>query len=108
MRILMTADTVGGVWTYALELARAFADEAEIALATMGEPLSPIHRDEVRALPNVRIEEGVSVRGLLSADSTDGSGGAITGVQFDESSLSADLVVDAMGRGSSVADWLQV
>jgi glycosyltransferase involved in cell wall biosynthesis len=57
MRILMTADTVGGVWTYALELARAFADEAEIALATMGEPLSPIHRDEVRALPNVTVFE---------------------------------------------------
>ena len=58
-------------------------------------------RDKVRALANVRIEEGVSVRGL------DQAAGAITGVQFDETSLSADLVVDAMGRGSSVSDWLQ-
>ena len=64
-------------------------------------------RDKVRALSNVRIEEGVSVRGLVSTSSTNGSDGAITGVQFDETSLSADLVVDAMGRGSSVSDWLQ-
>ena len=32
----MTADTVGGVWTYALEVARALADDVELHLATMG------------------------------------------------------------------------
>jgi glycosyltransferase involved in cell wall biosynthesis len=37
-KVLMTADTVGGVWTYALELARALADSGvHVALATMGE-----------------------------------------------------------------------
>src|SRR5436190_23853133 len=36
-RVLMTADTVGGVWTYALELARVLCEqEVEITLATMG------------------------------------------------------------------------
>jgi glycogen synthase len=40
MRILMTADTVGGVWTYALDLADALAPHGvEVELATMGRPL---------------------------------------------------------------------
>lgn len=42
-RILMTADTVGGVWTYALELAQALDSRGiQIALATMGR-LFPSH-----------------------------------------------------------------
>ncbi|MHB1293674.1 MAG: glycosyltransferase family 4 protein [Anaerolineae bacterium] len=37
MHILMTTDTVGGVWTYAMELARALgAEGAHISLASMG------------------------------------------------------------------------
>lgn len=57
MRILMTADTVGGVWTYALELARALGEDVEIALATMGAPLCPAQRDEVRLLNNVTVHQ---------------------------------------------------
>jgi glycosyltransferase involved in cell wall biosynthesis len=38
MRILMTADAVGGVWTYARELAAAL--DAEVTIATMGPPPS--------------------------------------------------------------------
>ena len=38
MRVLMTADAVGGVWTYALELADALAPAGvEVHLATMGQ-----------------------------------------------------------------------
>lgn len=38
----MTADTVGGIWTYALDLARALAPHGvQIALATMGRLPSP-------------------------------------------------------------------
>ena len=49
MRVLMTADSVGGVWTYALELADALAERSvEVVLATMGSPLSPGQRDELR------------------------------------------------------------
>jgi len=49
MRVLMTADTVGGVWTYALELADALAaHDVEVVLATMGAPLSPAQRAELR------------------------------------------------------------
>ena len=49
MRVLMTADAVGGVWTYALELADALADRSvEVVLATMGSPLSAGQQDELR------------------------------------------------------------
>jgi glycosyltransferase involved in cell wall biosynthesis len=48
MRILMTADTVGGVWTYALELADALAAYGvEVEVATMGRPLDAGQRAEV-------------------------------------------------------------
>jgi glycosyltransferase involved in cell wall biosynthesis len=58
MRVLMTADTVGGVWTYALELAGALAPHGvEIALATMGAPLTPAQREEVGGHPNVELFE---------------------------------------------------
>lgn len=57
-RILMTADTVGGVWTYALDLARALKDNhIEIALATMGAPLNEAQWNAVRALPHVTVYE---------------------------------------------------
>lgn len=54
----MTADTVGGVWTYALELARAMEPRGvQIALATMGAPLSPEQCAEVQPLRNVEVFE---------------------------------------------------
>jgi glycogen synthase len=54
----MTADTVGGVWTYALELTRALASHGvEVVLATLGAPLTSSQREEARALPNLSIEE---------------------------------------------------
>lgn len=47
--ILMTADTVGGVWTYAVELARGLtANGIRVSLATMGAPLSREQRSEVQ------------------------------------------------------------
>src|SRR4051794_17723056 len=51
MRILMTADTVGGVWTYAVELAHAL--DAKVHLATMGRPLSPAQRAEATVFAGV-------------------------------------------------------
>src|SRR5215217_1733055 len=56
MRILMTADTVGGVWTYALELTRALQPyNVEVLLATMGPSLSDSQRDDARSLPNLSL-----------------------------------------------------
>jgi glycogen(starch) synthase len=55
MRVLMTADTVGGVWTYALELADALAQhDVEVVLATMGPRLSGAQRAELRRSSVVR------------------------------------------------------
>ena len=52
----MTADTVGGVWTYALELARALEPHGvEIALATMGRPLSASQWQEARAVGSLQV-----------------------------------------------------
>jgi glycosyltransferase involved in cell wall biosynthesis len=50
MRVLMTADCVGGVWTYALELADALAEQGvETTLAVTGGTLSSEQRAELRA-----------------------------------------------------------
>jgi len=48
MRVLMTVDTVGGVWTYALELADALEPHGvEVVLAAMGPPPVPEQRAEL-------------------------------------------------------------
>lgn len=53
----MTADTVGGVWTYAMELTRAFEPHGvEVTLATMGAPPTPGQWEEAGSLPNLRVE----------------------------------------------------
>jgi glycosyltransferase involved in cell wall biosynthesis len=58
MKVLMTADTVGGVWTYAVELMRALAPQGvSFALATMGAPLSPAQRRELGSLPQAELFE---------------------------------------------------
>lgn len=59
-RILMTADPIGGVWSYVLELARGLsAHGVEIALATMGQALSADQRRDVADEGNVTLYESV-------------------------------------------------
>lgn len=56
MTILMTADTIGGVWTYCIELARALAaHDIRVVLATMGAPLSPSQQQEADTA-NIQVE----------------------------------------------------
>lgn len=58
MRILMTADTVGGVWTYALELAAALEPlGVEIVLATMGASVSPPQARQAAGVRNIELVE---------------------------------------------------
>lgn len=58
MRILLTADTLGGVWTYALELCHALQQHhVEVLLATMGAPLNAEQRRQLHALQNVQLAE---------------------------------------------------
>jgi glycogen(starch) synthase len=57
-RILMTADTMGGVWTYALELIKALGEyQIEVNLATMGAPLRKEQRNEVEGIHHLKIFE---------------------------------------------------
>ncbi|MEO8095487.1 MAG: hypothetical protein ABI632_11205 [Pseudolysinimonas sp.] len=58
-------------------------------------------RDRVRALKNVTIREGVTVTGINTDDA-----GRVIGVKFSGEEVESDLVVDALGRGSKVSDWL--
>ena len=55
-RVLMTADTLGGVWSYALELAAALGKYGvKVGLATMGAPLSRAQRVAAASLRNVEV-----------------------------------------------------
>lgn len=57
-RVLMTAGTRGGVWTYALELSRALGQRGvAVTLATLGEPLTREQWEAVRAVPGLSIEQ---------------------------------------------------
>ncbi len=56
--LLMTADAVGGVWTYAVELMRALSPlGVQTALAIMGPAPTPAQRAEIRGLRNVELFE---------------------------------------------------
>lgn len=58
MKILMTADNLGGVWQYALALSEALARfEVEVALAVMGGPLSEAQREAAQKIPNLAVFE---------------------------------------------------
>lgn len=56
MKVLMTGDTVGGVWSYAMELIAALAAyDVEVALATMGGYPSAAQLEEARQLDNLTL-----------------------------------------------------
>jgi glycogen(starch) synthase len=56
--VLMTADTIGGVWTYALDLARGLGRSGtHTVLATMGRRPSEAQRAEAAAVPGLILEE---------------------------------------------------
>lgn len=56
--VLMTADTVGGVWTYVIELARALAVcGVRVHLATMGGPVRDHQRQQAASVPGLELHE---------------------------------------------------
>ena len=67
-------------------------------------------RDLARRLAAIELREGATVTGLRStAGGT--PAGRVTGVDYetadgDTAHIGADLIVDALGRGSSTVDWL--
>ena len=61
LRLMMTADAVGGVWTYAMDLARALAGHrVETVVAILGPPPDEAQRREAAAVPSlVLVETGL-------------------------------------------------
>lgn len=58
MKVLMTADAIGGVWQYALQLAQALEPAGiEVELATMGRAPDAAQRAEARTCRNVALHE---------------------------------------------------
>ncbi|AEG92691.1 glycosyltransferase family 4 protein [Ramlibacter tataouinensis] len=56
--VLLTADTVGGVWTYAVELSRALLGRGwQVHLATLGAPLARHQREQVEGLEGLSLHE---------------------------------------------------
>src|SRR6478735_5032054 len=56
--VLMTTDTVGGVWSYSGEIAREVVNsQLRVSLASMGAPVSASQRAQVDALPSVQLHE---------------------------------------------------
>lgn len=56
--VLMTADTVGGVWTYSIELAAALEKRGvQVFLATMGAPLSHKQIEDTKKIRSMEVFE---------------------------------------------------
>ncbi len=54
----MTADTVGGVWTYALELVHSLLPYGvHVHLATMGKKASPAQEQQAACIPNLSLHQ---------------------------------------------------
>lgn len=57
-QILMTADSTGGVWTYALDLCSVLEGFGiRVSLALMGNPLSPEQQKEADQIPNLTVHQ---------------------------------------------------
>ena len=58
MQVLMTADAVGGVWTYALDLAAGLAERGvDLTLAVLGPTPSEDQRAAAASIPGLRLVE---------------------------------------------------
>ena len=57
-KVLMTADTVGGVWTFSTELAAALEKKGvQVFLATMGAPLNRDQISDTKKIPGMEVFE---------------------------------------------------
>ena len=127
LRVLMTADTVGGVFTYACELIAALRGRGvNVALATMGEPLRSSQARTLAALDNVEVFESsfalewmpspwrdvdaagnissVFSFGALTIDATPPNAPAITGFSDDTGALGDHVTADTTLTLSGTAE----
>lgn len=78
-------------------------DEDLTVLATRRSTVDWVLRRAAAAEPGVRICHGVQIEGLVTEP---GDPPRVTGLRTSAGSFAADLVVDAAGRRSAVARWL--
>ena len=91
-RVLMTADTVGGVWDYSLELARGLARHGvSVTLATMGRLPSPDQRRDAARIPSLTVI-GSTFRLEWTADAWDDVAQAGEWLQSLAASMAPDVV----------------
>jgi 2-polyprenyl-6-methoxyphenol hydroxylase-like FAD-dependent oxidoreductase len=64
-------------------------------------------RERVAALPGVRFTEGTDILGLATASDTRVTGARLRYGDGTEETVTADLVIDATGRGSRTSAWLE-
>jgi glycosyltransferase involved in cell wall biosynthesis len=70
-RVLLTTDTVGGVWTYALDLARALSEiDITTVLVTLGPPPGEAQRAAVANTGGVTLVESAAMLDWLAPDAT--------------------------------------
>ncbi|HNP58438.1 MAG TPA: hypothetical protein PK331_13990 [Gordonia sp. (in: high G+C Gram-positive bacteria)] len=69
-------------------------------------------RDRLATVPNIRVEEGINIEGLETVDGGQ-PGGRVTGVWVtggdggrERRLVEGDFIIDTLGRGSNVSDWL--
>lgn len=92
LRILMTTDTVGGVWSYSLELCKALLPfNVQFYLITTGALMQPAQKQELEALENIRVYETDFMLEWMESpwESIEASGAWLLQV---ESALQPDLI----------------
>lgn len=103
LRILMTTDAVGGVWTYATALACAFASRgAQVHLLTQGPPPSDTQRSMIRE-PSVLLLES-----RLALEWQDPEGGNVATARRVFGELEAQIEPDIVHLNSfreAALDW---
>lgn len=66
LRVLMTTDTVGGVWVYSMELARALRREVDFYVASMGASATSAQAAEARAAGVHLVDSGYKLEWMES------------------------------------------
>jgi len=97
-------DIIGNSYWYQNGGFHAQFDSGLVGLLLSRPLLEGYVRQRLLALPGVKVLSGVKVEGLLAED------GPVRGVRLDADGLgelTADLVVDASGRGSQAPKWLE-
>jgi len=103
-RVLMTADAVGGVWTYALELARVLArGGTRVLLAVEGPAPGPARRAEAKTVPGLTLVElGGRLEWMADCEADlDSAGAALLGLAADF----APDVVHVNGYAHAALPW---